>query len=186
MLQRSRTVRLLSAAALVLAGGTLAGCSLAMPTDAVYTQAAGTNNRDGQIDVLNAVIVSTDNGSGTFVATLVNNQSPQVAEDGTITETTDELTGIEGVGDSEGVVAQVEPVEIPGGGMTVLADDEGIPISGAAIKSGDFIELELTFGEAEPVTIEVPVVPNSGAFEGQDGPAPVEETEEPSESAEAH
>jgi hypothetical protein len=176
MLQRSRTARLLSAAALVLAGGSLVGCSLAMPTDAVYNQAAGTNNRDSRVDVLNAAIVSTENGSGTLVATLVNND----------TETDDQLTGVEGVGDSAGLVAQVQPVDVPAGGMAVLADGEGIPISGAVIKRGDFIELELTFANAEPVTLEVPVVGNSGAFEGQDGPPPAEETEEPSESPEAH
>jgi copper(I)-binding protein len=182
MRSSSRTARLLTAAALVLAGTTLSACSLAMPTDAVYTQAAGTNNRDSRVDVLNAVIVSTDNGSGTFVATLVNNETDTV-EDGEVVDATDQLTGLEGVGDSAGLVAQVQPVEIPGGGMVVLADGEGIPISGAVIKRGDFIELELTFANAEPVTLEVPVVANAGAFEGQDGPAP-EETEEPTEHAE--
>lgn len=180
MQQRSRTVRLVSAAALVLAGSTLVACSGAMPTDAVYTQAAGANNRESRVDVLNAVIVSTENGSGTFVATLVNNE--KAMEAGQPTEAADRLTAIEGVGDSSGLVASVQPVTIAGGELVALADGKGIPISGAVIKRGDFIELKLTFAVAEPVIIEVPVVGNSGVWAGQDGPAPVEETEEATET----
>jgi hypothetical protein len=174
---RSRTARLLPAAALVLAGPALAACSTAAPTDAVYTQAAGVNNRDSRVDVLNAVIVSTTNGSGTFVATLVNNERPQL-EGGQRGDTTDRLTGIAGVGDAAGIETQVRPVDIEGGGLVALADGNGVPVSGAVIRQGHFVELELTFANADPVTLEVPVVANRGVFEGQDGPAP---TEEPSE-----
>lgn len=181
MQHHSRTVRLVSAAALVLAGSTLVACSGPMPTDAVYTQAAGANNRDSRVDVLNAVIVSTENGSGTLVATLVNNETPMDAA-GRPTDVADRLTAIEGVGDSAGLVARVQPVEIGGGELVALADGDGIPISGAVIKRGDFIELKLTFANADPVTIEVPVVGNSGVWEGQDGPAPAEETEEATET----
>ena len=183
MQSRSRTVRLVSAGALALAVSTISACSIAMPTDKVYTQAAGANDRSSRVDVLNAVIVATESGSGTLVTSLVNNENDRV-EGGEITEVTDQLTDVRGVGDTAEIRATAfEPVEIPANDIVVLADGEGIELSGAAIKQGRFIELELTFAEAEPVRIQVPVVPNSGAFEGQDGPAP---SESPSEEAESH
>lgn len=179
----SRTVRLVSAGALALAVSTISACSIAMPTDKVYTQAAGANDRSSRVDVLNAVIVSTESGSGTLVTSLVNNEDDRV-ENGQITAVADQLTGVAGVGDFASIrAAAFEPVEIPSNDIVVLADGEGIELSGAAIKQGRFIQLELTFANAEPVRIEVPVVTNSGAFEGQDGPAP---SESPTEDAESH
>ena len=53
--------------------------------------------------------------------------------------------------------------------MAKLADGTGIPVTGESIKLGDFVEVELTFENADPVTMKIPVVPNNRDFEGQDG-----------------
>ena len=76
MLTRSRISRLASAGALVLAAVTLSSCGFNYATDKVYTPAEGVNNRDSRVDVLNAAIVATEDGKGTFVASLSNNETP--------------------------------------------------------------------------------------------------------------
>lgn len=174
---RTRIARATAAGALVLTTPLLSACGMSFATDAVYTPAPGANDRDGRVDVLNALIVATENGSGTFVATLVNNEVSAL-EGGRLSDVTDRLTSLRGAGEST-LTAQLEPVEIPGGGMARLADGSGIPVEGSDIQLGHFVEVELTFANAEPVRIEVPVVPNNGVFAGQDGeeltPTTVEE-----------
>jgi copper(I)-binding protein len=167
MLTRSRISRLASAGALVLAAVTLSSCGFNYATDKVYTPAEGVNNRDSQVDVLNAAIVATEDGKGTFVASLANNETPTY-ENGKLTNVDDKLTGLAGVGDTT-LTADLKPVTVPGGGAVKLADGEGIPVTGDSIKLGDFVEVELTFENADPVTMKIPVVPNNRDFEGQDG-----------------
>ncbi len=55
----------------------LSGCGFDAPTDQVYTPAVGVNNQDGQVDVLNALIVSAEDGSGTLVVSLANNDQAE-------------------------------------------------------------------------------------------------------------
>ena len=52
------------------------------PPTRCYTPSVGVNDRDGDIDVLHALVVSGAEGSGTVVAALVNNQQ----EDDALTE----------------------------------------------------------------------------------------------------
>ena len=59
-----RSLRLV-AGALVLALPLLSSCGFGKATDRVYTQAAGTNNRDADVHVLSAVIVAAQPDSGT-------------------------------------------------------------------------------------------------------------------------
>ena len=61
-MQPRRSLRLV-AGALVLALPLLGACGFDKATDRVYTPAAGTNYRSGDIDVLSAVIVSAQPGS---------------------------------------------------------------------------------------------------------------------------
>ena len=82
---RSRLV----AGALVLALPLLGSCGFDKATDQAYTPAAGTNDRDGDVDVLSAVIVAAQPDSGTFVASLTNNCPTEDFE----------LTGVAGAGD---------------------------------------------------------------------------------------
>ena len=62
--------RRLAALALVLLVPGLGACQY--QTDQVYQPGVGVNNRDGTVDVLGAVVVSSTDGKGTFVASLVN------------------------------------------------------------------------------------------------------------------
>ena len=125
MLTRSRISRLASAGVLVLATATLSSCGFNYATDKVYTPAEGVNNRDSRVDVLNAAIVATEDGKGTFVASLSNNETPTL-EDGQLTDVDDQLTGLAGVGDTT-LTADLEPVDVPGGGLVKLADGDRHP-----------------------------------------------------------
>ena len=168
MLISHRMTRLLCAGALVLAAPTLASCSKEKATDKIYTPANAANNRDGRIDVLNAAIVSTEAGSGTFVVTLVNNDTN---EPGGGKDYADQLVGLAG-----DVTAKLgKPVDVPAGGIAVLAtpSGEGIEVTGD-FEAGQFVTVTLTFKNADAATLQVPVVENAGAFAGQDGPAPPE------------
>ena len=200
MVISNRTVRLLGAGALVLSAPALAACSTEVPTDKVYNQAVGTNERHASsVDVLNAMIVSTSGGSGTFITTLVNNNNKQRGDD----DESARLTGLsikvddtstEEEGDTVEVEARVpRDLTIAPGEHLVLASGGagGIKVTGDfpddTLEAGSFVEVTLTFDGAEPVTLEVPVVTNTGYHEGEDGkPAPVEETESEATEAEAH
>jgi hypothetical protein len=168
MLLRNRIARVTATGVLVLTAPLLTSCGFNYATDKVYTPAPGVNDRDGRVDVLNAMVVATADGKGTFVASLVNNETPKV-ENGKLTDVDDQLTGLEGSGGSTLTATLKEPITIPGGGLVKLADGNGIPVEGDSIKLGSFVEVTLTFENAEPATMKVPVVPNNGHYAGQDG-----------------
>src|SRR5215210_2658341 len=72
--RRSPRLRLaLSFGALVLAVPGVSACGFNYATDRQNTISNGSSNQDGVVDVLNAVIVSSEDGSGTFIASLSNN-----------------------------------------------------------------------------------------------------------------
>jgi hypothetical protein len=167
MLNRSRISRLVSAGVLVVVAAALSSCGFKYATDRVYTPAEGVNQRDGRVDVLNAVIVASADGKGTFVASLSNNETPAL-EGGRLGNVDDRLTGLAGVGDTS-LTAELEPVDVPGGALVKLADGDGIPVSGESVALGAFVDVRLTFENADPVTMSIPVVPNNRDFEGQDG-----------------
>lgn len=164
----------LAVAALALTAPALTSCGFDYATDRYYTPANGANNRDGAVDVLGAVVVSTEPGSGTFIASLSNNSTTEAAS-------FSELTATEG---SDVTAAEFEPVEVPAGGLTNLAEPPAdIKVTGD-FEAGDFVEVALGFDNGERAVVEVPVVDNHGYFEGLDGePLPVEETESGSESS---
>jgi hypothetical protein len=164
----------LTVAALALTAPALTSCGFDYATDRYYTPANGANNRDGVVDVLGAVVVSTEPGSGTFLASLSNNS-------------TTEATSFTELGATEGgdvTAAEFEPVEIAPGALINLAEPPAeIEVTGE-FEAGDFVEVALGFDNGERTVVEVPVVDNHGYFEGLDGePLPVEETESGSESS---
>ena len=125
-------------------------------TDTVYTPAQGVNERSGDVDVLNAMIVSSEAGEGRLIAGLANNN----AQEG------DELAGVTGVGEDSSVQVQLEggPIELQPEGFVQIADladtQEGtqILVSGDDVVPGEFIRLSVEFTNAEPVEVHVPVV----------------------------
>jgi hypothetical protein len=157
-MQSRRSLRLV-AGALVLAVPLLGSCGFDQATDKVYTPAAGINDRAGDVDVLSAVIVSAQPGSGTFLASLSNNLSDQ---DFT-------LTGVAGAGDwSDLTVSPSElSIDITARGFVNLADEDPITVDGD-LTPGQVAELTLTFDSGDTVTMDVPVVYACNAYEGLD------------------
>ena len=164
-----RTLSLIIGAVLLLA---LTGCVKQFSTDRPYTPAAGTNSQDASVDVLNAVIVATEDGSGTFIATFANNEQTEAVT----------FETLEGIDQAQLTADEFSPLEIPAGGALNLATDGGVEVTGE-FALGDFVPVSLQFGNGEQVEMDVPVVPNCDDFADLDGPsdeeacAPVESEE---------
>lgn len=155
----------LTTAAVALATTGLSSCGFDYATDREYTPAAGTNDRDGVVDVLAAVVVSTEPGSGTFIASLSNGDEEK---DASLTELS--LT--------DGTPVEFEPVVVKKGGLVNLAEPAlDLKLTGD-FEAGDFVSLSLGFDNGERVVFDVPVVANHGYYADLDGPAPAEETSE--------
>lgn len=165
MMQLRRPARLLAAAGVLLvAAPALASCGFDYATDRVYTPGAGTNDRDGQVDVLGAVVVSAEDGSGTLVASFSNNN-----DDEPTTVEAIEGTFVGEDGTEEAVeVGEFEPIEIPAGGLVNLANaEEPIAITGG-FETGDFLTLHFTFGNGESAELDVPTVVDCYEYAGLD------------------
>ena len=149
--------RSIAAAAVVVAAPVLASCGFDYQTDQVYTPSEGVIDRSGNVDVLNAMIVSGEDGSGTLVAGLVNND----------TEDSDTLSEVSGA--EEDLTVTVEnaggPVEIPADGLVQLADEGSFAVTGDQIQPGMFVTLKLTFENAGSVTLDVPVVSDDPPYD---------------------
>ncbi len=144
--------------ALLLAAPVLTSCGFDYATDRVNDITAGHTNRDTDVDVLNALIVAGQPGSGTLIGMLVNNNDG--ADDDI------ELTSVtSGPDDTE---AQFEPLTVPAGGSAQL-QDAGIRIEGT-FEAGNVYDVTLTFGDGGEVEVElpVPVVTECGQYEGFD------------------
>ena len=137
----------------------LSACGFDYPTQRTTTGVTvGTDYRDGNVSVLNAVVVSDAGNGGTFVATLVNN-----------TDSDQQVTGITG----SGSVTQVDvtPVTIKPHGLVNLANEGGFAVSGT-FRIGDILDLTVAFGDGTSADMEVPVVAASGDWAGYDTATP--------------
>jgi len=139
------------------------GSNFNAPTDQVYQPGVGVNDRSGSIDVLHALIVSGEDGTGTLIAALVNNE----------VESDDALVGVAGFADDASikVTARGDQVEIPAGELYQLAEEGNISVRADQVKPGRFIELTFSFELGESVTLEVPVVARSGDYANVPVPA---------------
>lgn len=140
-----------TAVAVALLAPALSSCSLAgVPqTEEIYQPAIGINDRSGQVDVLNAVVVSSGNGTGTLVASLVNQDLGKA----------DTLTGVQGSGPTSGLVVDIAEgsVPLPPDSLVELVDKADITVTGDALRPGFLVELTFTFANAQTVTMNVPV-----------------------------
>ena len=149
---------LVTAAAVVALAAPLSSCGFDYATDRDYTPGSGANNRDGDVDVLSAVVVSAAEGSGTFIASLSNNGSD---EEETLTAVTGQ--------DSTVTAAEFEPVAIPAGGLVNLAEPAADIVLTGDVAAGDVVPLTVDFGNGERVSLNVPVVSDdTGYWEGMD------------------
>lgn len=154
---RFRRHTALTLSALVLATPVLTSCGFNYATDRVYTPGRGANDRAASVDVLNAVVVSGQDGSGTFIASLSNNDQEKQASFVS-------LAGAEGTTLQPG---SFSPVPIDPGALVNLAVEGGVPVSGS-FTAGNFVPVTLGFANGERVTMKVPVVPDEGDYEGLD------------------
>ena len=156
----------LATCVLAVCAPVLASCGFDYATDRIYTPATGVNNREASVDVLGAVIVSAQEGSGTFVASFANNSTEESA-------TVESLEGV----DQEPLTADgFSTVDVPAGGLVNLADEDGVPVNGE-FAAGDFVPVTIEFGNGERVELDVPVVTNCGYYEGLDGPSSPDQCE---------
>ena len=143
--------RSIAGAAVVLAVPVLSSCgaSFGAQTDQVYNPAVGVDERSGTVDVINALVVSGDDGSGTVVATLVNNDQ----------QDDDTLRTVSGAGDDAGLTVKVAgETAIPAGGLLNMATDSQTSISGERVTPGNFVRLSFAFDRGAAVKVDAPVV----------------------------
>jgi hypothetical protein len=135
----------------------LAACAsvnFSAPTDQVYIPAVGANDRSGTVDVLNALVVSSEDGRGTLIATLVDNGAD--AGDALVEVSADDM------------IISPAAVGIPARGYVDLSDLAPIVLIGDRVAAGNFITVTFTFEVGESITITVPVLEQTGPFEGID------------------
>ena len=150
---------LVTAAAVLALAAPLSSCGFDYATERDYTPASGANNREGDVDVLSAVVVSAAEGSGTFVASFSNNDA----------EEEQTFSGVSGDEGTSIEAADFDPIEIPAGGLVNLADPAADIVLTGDFKAGDFVPLAIDFGNGERVMLNVPVVPDdNGYWEGMD------------------
>lgn len=165
-----------AAVALILAVPALSSCSSTnfdAQTDQYYTPTDGENDREGTVDVIHALIVSEEPGSGRLIAALSNSETgdggPVGVDSGDSAadsegEGDDELTGVRGVAESEAVQFSLVEGEtvIPAGGTLQLADEGSAVISVSGdpeqVAPGKYVRLEFTFANGEAAELNVPVL----------------------------
>lgn len=143
--------RRLAALAVVLLIPTLGACGFGYQTDQVYQPALGVNERSGKVDVLAAVVVSSSEGRGTFVASLVNQDLDE----------SDTLSSVTG----EGVEVQLSaPIELKPESLLNLADSGAVSVTGDSVSPGRFVRLTLTFESGQKTEVNAPVVPSEDEY----------------------
>jgi hypothetical protein len=153
-----------TAAALVIVGApviTGCGANFNAQTNEPYQPAEGVSSRDGDVYALNTLVVSDDQGNGTIVSALVNQQ-----------DAADELESVTAV-DSADKPITAEPLAQPIMLAAATSDDQSVPSPGQSVQvgtdgalrltgdnivAGAFVTLTFTFKVGSPVTVEVPVV----------------------------
>lgn len=154
-LRRVNVRRGLAATVLALAVPVLSSCSgnFNAQTNQVYNPSVGVDDRSGSVDVLNALIVSGADGSGTVVATLVNNDLTNA----------DTLKSVAGSGaDASLKVTPGGTTAIPAGGLLNLATGGRIFVQGDRVKAGYFVEITFSFDRGQAITVKAPVVSSAG------------------------
>ncbi len=145
--------RRLAIAPVTLALLLLAGCGFSVQTDQVYQPATGTDNRDGSVYVLNALVVSGGADTGRLVASMVNENQT----------TPDKLLNVTG---PQLQAASPGAVLIPAGGLVNLATGNPITVTGGGLSAGKFVTVTFAFANSAQVTMLVPVVDHSGDYAG--------------------
>ncbi|MBS2939478.1 hypothetical protein KDN32_17185 [Nocardioides sp. J2M5] len=164
---------LATGAAVLALTASLSSCGFDYATERDYTPGSGANNREGTVDVLSAVVVSAEEGSGTFIASLSNNDASDEQS----------FTGVSGGQDATVTAADFDPVAIAPGGLVNLADPAADVVLQGDFTAGDFVPLVIDFGNGDRVSMDVPVVPDDfGYWAGMDASGSVATTDTDTEA----
>lgn len=151
-----RSLALLTGA--ILLATPLTSCGFDKATDRVNNIATGVTDRDATVDVLNAVIVSAEEGSGTFIATFVNNDTEEAAQ----VEALEPLTESAQVPDFSSLTVD------PGSLVNLAAEDEeGVTVQGD-FAAGGVVPMRIQLSGGQIVELDVPVLPSCDEYEGLD------------------
>ena len=154
-----------------LLGLAACGTGVNAQTNQSYQAAAGSNEREADVDVMNILAVENTDGLAATISAGVIAKGQDDAGD--------TLTGVSGT-DGEGNELDVQldaPVELPDGELVTLGEEPEITLSGDAVEAGYYVTLDLQFETAAPVEVEVPVVERGeeGTYDSvAEAPAPEE------------
>ncbi len=139
----------------------LAGCGAGRTaqTDKPYAPADGTQASQGDIRVLNAVVVSPGEGAPSVLSTSIANNASQA----------DEVTAVTVGGTAATIGGEAS---VPAKGVLRFGGGYGTPgasvataqatVEGLTAKPGDITSLTVTLARGGAITFAVPVVPASG------------------------
>jgi hypothetical protein len=166
---RLRVLRATTAASVVLL---LSGCAANFdaPTNEPYQPAAGISDRSGGVYAIDTLVVTDGSGNGTVVSSLINQQQQD--------DTLQSYSASDSNGDEITAAPLPQPLDLP----AYPSPDQSVQVgtSGSLrltgnVEAGTFVTLTFTFGNASPVTVDVPVLnggPDTAYADIPVGPVP--------------
>lgn len=151
----------------------LAGCatSFGAQTSQVYQPGPGITVRGSDVYVLNALIVTDGRGNGTLVGGLINEAAQ--------TDTLESVQVTDPAGNPVSATIQPGTIALPDQRPVQLADNGAVRLGGN-LQAGVNDSLILTFRNAAPITMTIPVVAQSAQFSSVPvGPTPTPMTPSP-------
>lgn len=163
------------------------------PTQEPYQPGPGISDREGDVYVINALVVSGEDGSGTLVGSFVNQQPStdylveMVASDSSGGELrTSQLPSVSSDEGSGGGEAPRTGLTLPSHRAVQLPKDAQLEVSGESVVPGRLVTLEMTFRTGEPVNVEIPVFSEDNSYVGGPiGPTTGQQTSDPTEETPA-
>jgi hypothetical protein len=150
---RSRLVRAaLAGTALLLSVG--CGANFDAQTNELYQPAAGINHRSGDVFAFNVLLVF-DQGRGTLIGVLLNQLSRP-----------DALTGVAIRSGKTPLKTRIagSQLKLPSDTVVQLGDKAAVSVRGEDVLPGSLVEVRLSFHNAAPITLNVPVEPRTGIY----------------------
>ncbi len=158
---RSRRRPAALTAGVLLLAAPLSACGFGYSTDSIYLSSAGVDYRQGPLDVLSAVVVSENSGSGTFIASFSNN-------DGGASERVLGLTP--GTAPIVPTLTGFTPFTVAAGAFVNLADPDPVTtvtVTGDFI-AGQYVSITVDLEGTDDIEMSVPVVAATNQYEGLD------------------
>lgn len=156
--------------ALIICGSVLllSGCGTGFgaQTSQMYDAGSGTNHREGDIEILNALFVDNGDETATLSTGVINNA-----------EETDSIESVSATAGGDDVTVELRsPVELPHGDLVSVGTEPSIVLPDGGFQNGYLVHLTLTFQNAAPIEIDVPVEARTSAYESVATPAPAKKS----------